>query len=89
MRKKTWNFKRILILGKCDEANTDTLYLATGGKPRTIRRGAVKIEERKFFSKDDLLRLQNEISFCDNDMRKINKCLLMRPIRTVPTVEVW
>ena len=58
-----------MILGKCDEANTDTLSLATGGKPMTIQRGGVKTEERKFFSKDDLLRLQNERSFSDNDMR--------------------
>ena len=49
----------MLILGKCDEANTDTLSLATGGKPMTIQRGAVQSEDRKFFSKDDLLRLQN------------------------------
>ena len=36
-----------------------------------ITKGQPKLEQKKFFSKEDLTRLQNQRSFTDNDMESI------------------
>ena len=58
-----------IILDRCEAAGSNTISLATHGTPQQITKGKVEPKNQKFFSQEDLRRLQNERSFSDNNMR--------------------
>ena len=52
-----------------NQCSSKTVQLATGGSSLTVTVGKETKQSSKFFTADDLRRLQNLRQFSDNDMR--------------------